>query len=195
MFYSITGTCTLINVGFAVIDCGGVGFKCFTTMTTLRDIRQGEKATLYTYLKVSEDALDLYGFSTLRELEYFKILIGVSGVGAKSAVAILSDLTPDRFASSVSLGDWKLLTKVNGIGAKTAQRIVLELKDKLASPLSEAGDDIGMPSANVDVSLNEEAVNALVALGFSKTEAASAVAKCGGGGSVEEIITKALKMR
>ena len=195
MFYSITGTCTQISVGFAVIDCGGVGFKCFTTMTTLRDIRQGEKATLYTYLKVSEDALDLYGFSTLRELEYFKILIGGAGVGAKSAVAILSDLTPDRFASAVSLGDYKLLTKVNGIGTKTAQRIVLELKDKLASPLAAADGDFDAPTATVDVSLNEAAVEALVALGFNKSEAASAVAKCGGGASVEEIITKALKMR
>lgn len=195
MFYSLTGVCTFTGGSFAVIDCGGVGFKCLTTLTTLRDITVNEKTTLYTHLNVREDALDLYGFSSLNELEHFKILLSVSGVGPKLALAILSDLTPDKFAAAVSLGDHRVLTKVSGVGAKTAQRIVLELKDKLvsASNVSAAPLDKA-PVSPVDVALNETAVEALQALGFNKSEASDAVVRCGGGSTVEEILQKALKM-
>lgn len=195
MFYSLTGVCTLTGPSFAVIDCGGVGFKCATTLTTLRDITVNEKTTLYTYLNVREDALDLYGFSSLNELDYFKILLSVSGVGPKLALAILSDLTPDKFAAAVSLGDHRVLTKVSGVGAKTAQRIVLELKDKLTSVSNAASVPQNMqPASTVDVALNETAVEALQALGFNKSEASDAVVRCGGGKTVEEILGKALKM-
>lgn len=195
MFYSLTGVCTLTGPSFAVIDCGGVGFKCATTLTTLRDITINEKTTLYTYLNVREDALDLYGFSSLNELDYFKILLSVSGVGPKLALAILSDLTPDKFAAAVSLGDHRVLTKVSGVGAKTAQRIVLELKDKLTSVSNAASVPQNMqPASTVDVALNETAVEALQALGFNKSEASDAVVRCGGGKTVEEILQKALKM-
>ena len=195
MFYSLTGVCTLTGPSFAVIDCGGVGFKCATTLTTLRDITVNEKTTLYTYLNVREDALDLYGFSSLNELDYFKILLSVSGVGPKLALAILSDLTPDKFAAAVSLGDHRVLTKVSGVGAKTAQRIVLELKDKLTSVSNAASVPQNMqPASTVDVALNETAVEALQALGFNKSEASDAVVRCGGGKTVEEILGKAHKM-
>ena len=195
MFYSLTGVCAATGTGFAVVDCGGVGFKCMTTLTTLRNIAVGEKVTLYTHLNVREDVLDLYGFSTQEELEHFRTLLGVSGVGPKMALSVLSDLTADRFAAAVVAGDYRLLTKVPGVGTKTAQRIVLELKDKLSAVSAgtvpaASGTEFGV----VDVSVNEAAVEALQSLGFGKNEAASAVARCGGGSKVEEVLQKALKL-
>ena len=195
MFYSLTGICAVTGVNYAVIDCSGVGFKCFTTLTTLKNVSVGDKVTLFTHLNVREDALDLYGFYSNTELEHFRILLSVSGVGPKMALAVLSDLTTDKLAAAVATGDYKMLTKVSGVGTKTAQRIVLELKDKLVSSLS---DNNVMPDiaggSSVDVSVNEAAVEALQALGFSKSEASSAVARCGGGSRVEEILPKALKL-
>ncbi len=132
MFYSIKGTLTHMEPGFAVVECGGVGFKCFTTLSTQRAMPQlGERVKLYTLLNVREDALDLFGFATMMELNCFKMLTAVSGVGPKVGLAILSELSPEQVAMAAASGDSKSLTRANGVGAKLAQRIVLELKDKV----------------------------------------------------------------
>ena len=133
MIYSLTGELTYIGDQFLVIDCGGVGFKCFTSLSTASTVgRIGEQVRLFTYLSVKEDALDLYGFKTENELNVFKLLISVSGVGPKAAVSILSEMSADKLAPAVAAGDSKAITKANGVGKKTAERIVLELKDKMA---------------------------------------------------------------
>ena len=132
MFYSITGKIVYIDTQSVAIETGGVAFRCSTTLTTLKRIgEKGSTATLYTYLNVREDALDLFGFADEQELECFKLLIGVSGVGPKAALAILSELTPDKLALCLATGDSKAITRAPGVGPKLAQRVVLELKDKL----------------------------------------------------------------
>ena len=134
MLYSLTGKLAHTEPGLAVIDVGGVAFKCFTSMGTLRALpRLGEKATLFTYLNVREDALDLFGFATQGELNCFKLLTAISGVGPKVGMAILSELTPEDVALAAAAGDAKRFTRVSGVGPKLAQRIVLELKDKVTS--------------------------------------------------------------
>lgn len=195
MFYSLTGVVALNGSGFAVIDCGGVGFKCLTTANTLKNLAVGEKATVFTHLNVREDALDLFAFSTETELEYFRTLLSVSGIGPKMAISVLSELPPDKLSAAVALGDHRLLTKAPGVGAKIAQRMVLELKDKLptAGVTKLSGDQNAPVSSGLDVALLEDAVTALQALGFNKNEATAAVSRCGGGKTVEEIIGKALR--
>ena len=132
MFYYLNGTVAEIAAGLAVIDCGGVGYACATTNYTLSQLKKGERARLYTYLHVREDIFELYGFASQQELNSFKMLIGVSGVGPKAALAILSATTPQNLALSIVTEDEKALTAAQGIGKKIAQRIILELKDKLA---------------------------------------------------------------
>lgn len=197
MFYSLTGTYEYFETGFAVINCGGVGFKCLTTLNTLRALGEiGEAVTLYTHLNVREDALDLFGFATQDELSCFKKILGVSGVGPKMALAILSEMSPQSLASVVASGNTHMLTKVSGVGSKTAQRIILELKDKLSFQSAD-GTAVKGPAASavIDISAVEDAVTALTALGFSKNEASSAAAKCADGAdNVEEIIRRSLKL-
>ena len=133
MIDSVRGTLLAKEPTMAVVECGGVGYACRTTLHTLSGLGAlGEEVRLYTHLAVREDSVDLFGFSTRQERHCFEMLISVSGVGPKAALAILSDVTPDRFALLVASGDSKSFTKTQGIGAKTAQRIVLELKDKIA---------------------------------------------------------------
>ena len=125
MIYSLDGTLTYFDQNFAVVSCGGVGFKCFTTLTTLQSLPGvGKPVQLFTYLSVREDALDLYGFATTAELDCFKLLISVNGVGPKAALAILSELSADRLAVCIAGGDAKSLTRAPGIGKKIAERIV-----------------------------------------------------------------------
>ncbi len=193
MFYSLTGTLVLKDTSTAVIDCGGVAFRCFTTLNTIRELPQpGETATLYTYLNVREDALDLYGFYTQAELELYKILIGVNGVGPKVGIAILSAFTPDRLSVIISSGDAKALTQAGGVGPKLAQRIVLELKDKVSG--SAAGETApgGGVSAQSAGAMSE-AISALTSLGYTHNEAAGALAGIDADLSVEELIKAALK--
>lgn len=195
MFYSITGTVAHTEPGVAVIDVGGVAFKCLTSMGTLRALpRTGSKATLYTYLNVREDALDLYGFYTQGELNCYKLLTAISGVGPKAALAILSEMAPEDVALSAAAGDAKRFTRASGVGAKLAQRIVLELKDKVKG-LSFAGTDLsgiepGGPSAAGNAA---KAAEALVTLGYTPSEAAMAVGKLDSSLSAEELIRLALK--
>jgi len=194
MFYSLTGRVAHTEPGLAVIDVGGVAFKCFTSMNTLRNLpRLGENATLYTHLNVREDALDLFGFYSMNELDAFKKLIGVSGVGPKSALAILSDMTPDRLALCIASGDAKSLTRAPGVGVKLAQRLILELKDKiskaeLASGVGEAAVQIGADGSGMN-----EAAAALCTLGYSQSQAAEALAGLAADLPVDELIRQALK--
>ena len=177
MIYNVKGILTYIDAQFVVVECGGVGFKCFTTLNTSKSVGKiGSEVNLYTHLSVREDAMDLFGFSTVSELDAFKMLITVSGVGPKAAVSVLSELTPDRLALAIASGDTKSIVKANGIGKKTAERIVLELKDKMANVASgELSSAVASAGSIVEESASAEAVAALVALGFSQSDAAVAV--------------------
>ncbi len=196
MFYSVTGKLAHTEPGMAVIDVGGVAFKCFTSMNTLRNLPQlGEKATLYTHLNVREDALDLFGFSTQTELNCFKLLTAISGVGPKVGIAILSELTPENVALAAAAGDSKRFTKASGVGPKLAQRIVLELKDKVKKLPGPDGLDLGAvepggPSASGNAA---QAAEALVTLGYSPSDAAAAVGRLDASLPPEELIRLALK--
>ncbi len=198
MIYSITGTlvsAVLADAHFlAVVEAGGIGYAVKTTHTTMAKMPEiGSRVTFYTYLYVREDALELFGFADLEELNCFKMLISISGVGPKAALSILSDMTPQKFALCVATGDSKGFTRSKGIGAKTAQRIVLELKDKItneqvAGGVTETVPDIGRISSNAG-----EAISALVVLGYAQSDAAAAVSKLDQNLSVEEIIKLGLK--
>lgn len=193
MFYSLTGKLTFADGQIAVIDCGGVGFKCFITLNTRQSLpRTGEAVTLYTYLSVREDALDLYGFATMQELEFFKLITSVSGVGNKIALAILSDFSPEGLSVCIATGDSKTITRVPGVGPKAASRIVLELKDKVGGlpEGKEAVGAAGIVSASDNAS---QAVAALASLGYSQSEASMAVARLDSQLPVEELIREGLK--
>lgn len=196
MFYSITGNVVYYDAQCVALDCNGVAFKCFATTNTLKNVAQkGEKATLFTYLSVKEDALDLFGFYTQQELECFKLLITVNGVGAKMAIAVLSELTPEKLAIAVAANDTKAISKANGVGAKKAQRVILELKDKLANglDLDSAGLKLDAVSSVASEGNASQAVSALTMLGYSQSEAAVAVGKLDQALSVEDLIKQALK--
>ena len=168
MFYYLDGTVAEILPYLAVIDCGGVGYACKTTNTTLAQLKKGQRGKLYTYLDVGENAFGLYGFATANELNSFKLLISVSGVGPKAAVAILSELSPEKVAMAVASGDYKTLTRASGVGPKLAQRIVLEMKDKVGALQPSAGMETPADTGAVSASGNAaQAVSALSVLGFS----------------------------
>ena len=194
MIYNVRGTLTYTDINYAVVECGGVGFKCFVSMTTLKELPPlGKEANLYTYLSVREDAMDLFGFATQQELDAFKLLITVSGVGPKAAMAVLSVLPPDRLSIAVSSGDVKSIQSAQGVGKKTAERIVLELKDKMlgiAPSNAAAVQSIQAVASNSDA---QEAVEVLVSLGFNQSDAATVVGAMDKGLSVDDMIRKGLK--
>ena len=178
MFYYLDGTVAEILPYLAVIDCGGVGYACKTTNYTLSRLKKGQRGRLYTYLNVGEDVFDLYGFATANELNSFKLLIGVSGVGPKAALAILSTSTPEALAMAVVTGDEKSLTAAPGIGKKIAQRIILELKDKMAKESASTGLDFsggGAGSAPAFTSKATEAAQALAVLGYTSADVSQAL--------------------
>ena len=195
MFYSVKGTLTHVEPGLAVIECGGVGFKCLTTLNTQRGLpKLGEQAMLYTHLNVREDALDLFGFGSMMELNCFKMLTAVSGVGSKVGLAILSELAPEQVAMAVASGDSKTLSRANGVGPKLAQRIALELKDKVKKMGVSGGDAGFVPAGVVSASSNaQNAVSALAVLGYAPTDAAAIVAKFDSTLPTEELIRLSLK--
>lgn len=176
MFYYVNGTVTELEAGLAVIDCGGVGYACATTNYTLSQLKKGERAKLYTYLNVREDAMELFGFASQSELRSFKLLIGVSGVGPKAALSILSATTPQQLAMAVVMGDEKALTAAQGVGKKIAQRIILELKDKLAKEQGSFDASSGA-AAVLPVQSNKagEAAAALAVLGYGSQEISAAL--------------------
>ena len=197
MFYYLDGTVAEILPYLAVIDCGGVGYACKTTNYTLSRLKKGQRGKLYTYLNVGEDVFDLYGFATQNELNSFKLLIGVSGVGPKAALAILSTSTPESLAMAIVTGDEKSLTAAPGIGKKIAQRIILELKDKMARESAATGLDFssgGAVSAPVFTSKAAEAAQALAVLGYTSAEVAQALKGVDAENlPLEEIIRQSLK--
>ena len=173
MFYYLDGTVAEILPGLAVIDCGGVGYACKTTNNTLAALKKGQRGKLYTHLNVGEGIFELYGFAAQNELNSFRMLIGVSGVGPKAALAILSAATPEALAMAVVTEDAKALTAAPGIGKKIAQRIILELKDKMARETAGGLDfsgGKGVPAAPLFASKATEAAQALAVLGYSSQE-------------------------
>lgn len=194
MFYSLTGSVVHTDESSVAVSCSGVAFRCFTSFNTLCKIGSvGETVTLFTYLSVREDALDLFGFADTAELDCFKILIGVSGVGPKAGLAILSRLTPDKLSQAVASGDVKAITAAQGVGPKIAQRIIVELKDKLA-PFSAGVSSVGLSDVtpNIAGSAEQDAVDALMALGFTRSEASVAVGKLDKNLTLDDMIKQAL---
>lgn len=193
MYYYVRGTVAEMGPNLAVIDCGGVGYACATTNYTLAQLKKGEQAKLFTYLHVREEIFDLYGFASQAELSSFKMLLGVSGVGPKAALAILSSGTPDQLALSIVTGDEKSLTGVPGIGKKIAQRIILELKDKLAKEQGSFNAQVGTMAPAVSGGKVQEAASALAVLGYSSQEISAALKGVDAELPVEEIIRQTLK--
>ena len=203
MFYYLCGKLAHLEPGVAVIDCGGVGYKLSISGTTYdampsnRSTNEPPMVKLYTHLAVREDEVELFGFAKQTELATFKLLLTVSGVGPKAALSILSYLTPEKFAIAVCTDDKKTIAKANGIGPKTAARVILELKDKLMKESDNAfGTSAPISAASVGNprSVMNEAIDALIVLGYSRSEAMSALKDLDISGSeLQEIIRLALK--
>lgn len=196
MLYSLRGKLIHAEPRVAVIECGGVGFRCQITMTTARALPAlGAEATLYTIMNVREDAIELFGFAEQAELECFKQLTAVTGVGPKAGLAILSELSPERVALAAAAGDYKALTRAQGVGPKLAQRIVLELKDKVGALASSGGVELPGGAGVVSAAGNAaEAVSALSMLGFTPGEASAAVGRLDSSLPVETLVRDALKL-
>ena len=205
MYYYIKGELVASTLNMAVVDAGGVGYKMTVSENTYRALpRRGDKnpvVTLYTYLSVREDGIELFGFANERELSSFKMLLSVSGVGPKAAMAILSLLTPEKFALAVCTEDKKTISKATGVGPKTAARIILELRDKL---MKDTSIDEDLSTAVLDHSAEaagapargktSEAMDALLVLGYTRAEAQKALSAIDTQAlSIEDIIKEALK--
>ena len=195
MFYYVKGILAYCDPNCAVIDAGGVGYKMTISQNTFSALpKLGESAKLYSWLSVREDGVELFGFAKEDELSAFKLLIGVSGVGPKVALGVLSFLTPEKLALAVSSEDSKTLAKANGVGSKTAARIVLELKDKMSATGSSdnTGDIVttgGAPSGAL-----ADATEALTVLGYSRSDVNAALRGVNlNGMSTEDIIRTAMK--
>jgi len=198
MFYYVKGPVAHIEANLAVIDCAGVGYACIASQNTLASLKVGEQATLYTYLHVREDVFDLFGFYNHEECSCFKLLIGISGVGPKAAVAILSALTPQKLALAVISDDEKALTAAQGIGKKLAQRVILELKDKMEKEQlalsGKGGASVSGISSSIGNKKIAEALEALAVLGYQKSESMQAFSKLDTEQlALEEIVRLALK--
>lgn len=193
MYYYVEGTVRFKDKDLAVIDCGGVGYACHTSVLSLSQVNIGEKKRFYTYLHIREDVMELFGFVSMEELSCFKQLIGISGVGPKAGIAILSVLTPDKLALAVLSGDEKPLMAASGVGKRLAQRIILELKNKLSR--SELEDVSSTAVSDLtEYNSKSEAIAALEALGYSLSEASEAVNRIDGQYTdAGEIIRLALK--
>ncbi len=195
MIYSLNGKLIENEPNTAVVECGGVGYKCTVSLKTSSALPKiGENVFLYTYLAIREDAADLFGFINKDEMKAFKLITSVNGVGPKAGIAILSEFASDYLYTYIAAGDYKALTSAAGVGPKLAQRIVLELKDKIGTLPREI--DTSSPStpiiSEVPQSNVRSAVAALVALGFLQVEANRAVQGIEPGLSTEEIIKQAL---
>ena len=195
MFYSLRGKLIYKAENTIAVECAGVGYKCFVTMNTMADLPdEGNEVMVYTHLNVREDAIDLFGFSSQEELNCFKMLTSVSGVGAKMGIAILSTLAPNQVAAAVASEDHRTLVLAPGVGNKLAQRIILELRDKIG----KVSESIVGASGNVKVyaksSNVQNAAKALSVLGYSQNEAMSALSCLDENLKVEELIKGALKI-
>ena len=194
MLYSLKGELIHMEANMAVICCGGVGFRCQITMNTARRLPSiGGEAMLYTVMDVREDAIELIGFADQRELDCFKQLTSITGVGPKAGIAVLSELSPEKVALAVASGDQKAFTRAPGVGPKLAQRIILEMKDKVAAVTTDGGAVLSGAASPAPVGNAAAAVQALSVLGFSQSEAAAAVGKLDETQSVEDLVRQALK--
>ncbi|MBQ2093326.1 MAG: Holliday junction branch migration protein RuvA [Ruminococcus sp.] len=195
MFYSVRGKLIHMDSSTAVVECCGVGYNCQTTMNTLKNLRLGDEVTLFTYLNVREDAMELFGFSAKTELDTFKTLIGVSGVGPKAGLAILSELSPEQVAMAIATDDIKTITRAQGVGKKIAQRIVLELKDKLAKSLSTEDNSLPSSSAAANAAMGNipKAIEALGVLGYSPADVSGILATMDSALPVEQLIAQTLR--
>lgn len=194
MYYYIKGELAHKGENFIVIDASGVGYKIYTSLSSIEKCAAtGSYITVYTYLNVREDAMELYGFLDEEERGMFLSLISVSGVGPKAALAILSVASAQRVAAAIVTGDEKLLTKASGVGPKAAKRIILELKDKIDSDELGISDDSGFePSGEVITDSRAEALSALTVLGYNTNEAKNVLLSLDASLSTEELIKKAL---
>lgn len=191
MIYSVRGKLIHTENSAAVVECGGVGYLCQTTMNTLKTLKLNSEVTLYTYLNVREDAVDLFGFATQSELATFKTLISVSGVGPKAGLSVLSELTAEQVAMAIATDDIKTITRAQGIGKKIAQRIILELKDKLAkSEQTQSGNVQMTQTAGGNVA---KAIEALGVLGYTPADVSPVLANFDAGLPVEQLIAMTLK--
>lgn len=194
MFYYIRGKVTYKTYNFLVLDVNGVGYKIYSSMTTLDKASMNEEFTVYTYTHIKEDIFDIYGFHSTEELNTFQMLISVSGVGPRGALSVISHMPTDKFALAVIHSDVKAITSAPGVGKKIAERIILELKDKIGKELNLSGKEIELATSK-DIGNFDEAVNALMVLGYSALEAKGAViAVKDNCSSVEDIIKKALSI-
>lgn len=195
MLYSVRGKLINIESNAAVVECGGVGYLCQTTMNTLKTLKLNTEVMLYTYLNVREDAVDLFGFATKAELETFKNLISVSGVGPKAGLAVLSELSPEQVAMAIASDDLKTITRAQGIGKKIAQRIVLELKDKLAKAASADSSFAQAAQNSVSVTMGNvpKAIEALGVLGYAPSDVSPVLAGLDSSLPVEQLIALTLK--
>ena len=194
MLYSVRGKLIHMTSSTAVVECGGVGFDCQTTLNTLKTLRMGSEVRLFTYLNVREDAMELFGFATKTELQTFKSLIGVSGVGPKAGLAVLSELSPEQVAMAIATDDVKTITRAQGVGKKIAQRIILELKDKLAKSFADDGfaNVAGAPAAAVSGNV-PKAIEALGVLGYTPSDVSGILATLDGSLPVEQLISQTLR--
>lgn len=195
MFYYLDGKVTILEMNLAVIDCGGVGYACNTTLATLSRLEVGKNARLYTYCNIKEDAFDIFGFATTSEKRCFELLLSVSGVGPKAALGILSACTPDALAIAVVSDDVAALTRAPGVGKKLAQRVILELKDKVSKDTTAlVSEGFVPPSSATAGGKSDEAAAALAVLGYTASEIAAIMRKLDVASmTTEEIIKAALK--
>lgn len=194
MIYSVKGTLVHIESGFVVVECNGIGFRVNTTLTTQRNVKLNSVVTLYTHMSVREDAMELYGFYSKAELSTFKMLISISGVGPKVALAILSELSSEQIALSVSASDYKTLTRASGVGPKLAQRIVLELKDKIKGISVDTADGVVTKGSVIaDTGNIPKAVQALAVLGYSAADVTPVLSKLDPSMTVEQLIAATLR--
>jgi len=204
MIYCLSGELLFTDAvaSTAVIDCCGVGYKVTVSSNTLRKLpmnpEKPPRIRLLTYMQVREDGVDLFGFYTAEELDMFKMLISVSGVGPKAAVSILSLMTPEKLSLSIATEDVKAISKAPGVGAKTAGRIILDLKDKVAKafPAMESTESASAPAAQTGAGTSKmsDAQSALLSLGYSRQEISSALAKVDTSAPLEDIIRLALNV-
>lgn len=198
MFSYIKGKIEDIDIDYIVVDNSGMGFKIMTSANVISKVSLHEDRTIYTYMNVREDDISLYGFLSKDEINVFKLLIGVSGIGPKAALAIMSALTVDEIRMAIIAGDHKAIAKANGVGPKIAQRVVVELKDKfkLEDVFGTDEESSGDLSDNTGDDIISDAVLALNALGYSESEALRVVKKTAVGNTystVEELIKASLK--
>jgi Holliday junction DNA helicase RuvA len=194
MIASLKGTVTHTDHRYIILDVNGVGYKVFVTDDTLHTLKKGVETSLWTHLAVREDALDLYGFTVKKDKDFFELLIGVSGIGPKSALNVMSLVSSDQLVSAIRTGSTSHLVKVSGIGRKTAEKIVLELKDKLGGIESAEGREIAAELAG-----DMDVIEALKALGYDADDARDALKKIGTGPKSGELdisakVKAALKM-